>query len=268
MSLRALVAVLLIVTPVGASTALAAEPAPPSDAALLTAKTVGVLPVLAVGESRELAYGRVAAMAARGEGRGIAPPGALVSLDTDGGFAFAGRSTSADVQLMQYGFLLGSLPTVSDDPAQLAQVVDKLVAGRDAMAPLAPGVVKAVDRFIASAKGGELDPAALGAALMGANEGIAAGPARAHGYFAAGVWFGLSLLAATMDEGGVDDAYLAMAGPLATMFEADAEFGGSDRTIARQLRSVARMLGGQGGVDATAFKAALMSAFTVGADVE
>lgn len=267
MSLRALVALALVTSPLS-TTAFASEPTPPADTALLSAKTVGVLPVLAAGQNREMVFGQVAAMVERGAGHGVASPESIVSLQTDGGFAFAGASTSADLALMQYGFLLGSLATVSEDPAKLAEVVAQLTAARESLAPLAPNVVAAVDRFLASAKRGELDGTALGAAFQGASDGIARGPARAHGYFAAGLWFGISMLAAEVDPGMVDKSYLAMAWPLAVMFDEDAQFGGSDRVIAAQLRGIAGMLAGPAAVDLTAFKAALMSAFTVRADVE
>lgn len=238
-----------------AAPALAEGGAPP-DSEFLGVKPVGVLPVLAPGLSRRDAYQRVAALALGGEAaKPVAAPSGFVSMDgAGGGFAFAGSAEMSDILVMQYAFMLGALPTDANDPAAMAKSVAALEQSREALAPLSPEVVKAVDAFVASAKAGKLDPGQLANALMAAEKGIADGPARAHGYFASGLWLGLSMLAAAIGE--ADQSFLAMSGPLAVMLEEDAQFGGADRKLATVLRGVTKTFT-NGKVDQQAYLQAL-----------
>jgi len=231
------------------STTAFASGEPPTDASFFQARVVGVLPVLTTG-SRAAAYQRLAALIARGEHHnGVLSPTHFVSLDATQGFGFAGASTDLDLQIFRLAYLIGSAPSVSDDAAELAKLMKSYAAGRDA--------------FARGAGQGRLDATALSNAMKLAEDGIAKGPARAHGYFAAGLWLGLSMLSVGLSE--PDQTFVSMASPLATLLEEDAEFGGSDRAIAAELRKVATLLA-SGQVDLTAYKRALTSAFAVKSD--
>lgn len=260
--------VLVALAALGAGGAVARAEAgpPPDDGELARAATVGVLPVLMPGPSRQAGYASLAATWSRGQaGQAVGAPGEFVTVDgPGGGFAFAGQAGAGDVQIMKYAFLLGATLTQASNPERLAEMVKTLTDGREVLAPLSPAVVKAVDAFLASAKAGDIRAAALAEALMAAEEGIAAGPARAHGYFAAGVWLGTAMTAAGID--GLDPAFAAMAAPLAVMLEEDAQFGGADRKLAAVLRDVAQTFAA-GKPDPTAFRAALSKVVDVTADV-
>lgn len=80
----------------------------------------------------------------------------------------------------------------------------------------------------------------------------------------AGLWFGLAI-DATPGNGNAD--FAAMEGLLATMFEEDADLGGSDVKFAVSLRQVARLLIENKG-DSAKIAAALSKVFEVGADTK
>jgi len=240
----------------------------PSAESLLGATTVGVLPVLSSGVSRDASYQRMAAYMSMGATleagtRPLARGGDLVELDIDSGFAFAGASTEADVAILKYAFLAASLTAQANDPAEIRDTAGVLEAGRALLAPLSPETISAIDRFILTAKRGQIDASALSASLMAAEAGIASGPARAHGYFATGVWLGVSVLAAALDE--ADPGFIAVAEPLAVMLDEDALFGGSDRQLAAQLRRLASLLS-QPRLDGEAFMSALNAALSIEPD--
>jgi len=255
---------LALMTPSGA---LGLDGGEPSDASLLEARTVGVLPVLSAGPSRDGAYLRMAAAVEQGAeaSRPGLRAGELASLDVDAGFAFAGESTEDDVHILRFAFILGGLAAEAHDPHAVRETAHSLAAARGLLAPLSSDAIEALDRVVAAAHEGRVDTRAIVESLRAAEEGIAAGPARAHGYLAAGLWFGLSMLAATLDE--VDPGFIAMAGPLAMMLDEDAVFGGSDRRLAAELRAVAGLLGAPQ-LDAAAQRDALTRAMTVSADAE
>ena len=250
---------------------LAAAPATvaaelPTDAQLLGAKTVGVLPVLTSGPSRAQAYARLRVLAARGvEAKAGGDGAALVRLEADAtGLAFAGASTANDVRILHFAFIAGGLASNLANTELFGQAVAFLEALREALAPLRPEVVAAMDRFVAAAKRGEVDVESLLAALSAAEEGIASGPPRAHGYFATGVWLGLTFSVAATRE--PDPEFGAMATPLATLLEEDAEFGGSDRALAKEVRALGLLLS-KPGFDNAAIKRHLSAALAVQADV-
>lgn len=244
----------LIATP-----AFSAEGSPrPED--LLSAKTVSVLPVLTSGP-RAAAYQRLEATLASASGRSLVDPTTMVSIDESAGFGFAGASTDSDVMILRLGFLVGAVG--STDAERLDKVIKTYDKARESLAPLMPEVIAAADKVIAAAREGRIDTSALASAMRLAEEGIAKGPARAHGYFAAGLWIGMSGEVAAAPY--ADSGFTAMAFPLAIMLEQDAEFGGSDLVLAGELKKIANMLVA-GTVDAKAYGAAIMAAMSVKAD--
>lgn len=219
-----------------------AEGGDPQDAELLGAKTVGVLPVLATGMSRQETYLHVTAMVMRGVEANVGGDGAkLVPMEaSDGGFAFAGESTSADVRILRFAFVLGGLASNAADAELFKQAVGFLESEREAIAGLEPRLIAAVDRYITGAKAGQVNAQALVDSLGAAEVGIANGPERAHGYYATGVWLGLSYLA--LAAGEPDPNFYGMAAPLATLLEEDAGFGGSDLALAKEVRALGELL--------------------------
>jgi len=245
------------------STSAFASDGLPVPQTLIDAKVVSVLPVLTSGP-RAAAYQRLAATIANREGQaGAFNPSSLVSLEGASGFGFAGASTDADIAILHLAFLVGSIPAVAGDPVELGKIIAAYEKSRETLAPLLPEVVASADQLITAARLGKVDATALASAMKHAEEGIGHGPARAHGYFATGLWLGLSMHA--VSGARADETLTSMAFPLAVMLEQDAEFGGSDLTLAAQLRKVASMLN-VGGVDLDAYKSALVTAMSVGAD--
>lgn len=241
--------------------AFAAEP---TDKAILGAKTVGVLPVLATGLSRKASNQALTlATAGRAEKPGVVDPNSVVKIDANSGFGFAGQATDADVILLGYGFVLSTLVLEAGDPARLAKSVDVLKKGREVLAPLTPELVAAADRYIAAGMAGRVDLEALAALLGAAQEGLAKGPARGHGYLVAGFWYGLTLVAVSNQSVSTD--LVALARPLAELFDADAQFDGADRNVAANLRAMAAIIGAES-IDVEAYKAALGKGFDVKAD--
>lgn len=238
---------------------------PPSDAEILNSKTVGVLPVLATGLSRQDTYQHVAALAVRGiEAKPTGNGAKLVDLNGDGGgMAFAGSSSTADIRILQWAFIAGGLASNMAEPEVYKQAVAFLEAGREGLASLSPKLVAACDRYVAAAKAGRVDGEALVQALSAAEEGISAGPERAHGYFATGMWLGLSFLAAAAGE--PDPNYYGMAVPLATLLEEDAGFGGSDRALAKEVRAIGFLMS-QANPDLETLQKHLGAALAVEAD--
>ncbi len=245
------------------STSAFASDGLPVPQTLIDAKVVSVLPVLTSGP-RAAAYQRLAAIIANREGQaGAFNPSSLVSLDGASGFGFAGASTDADIAILRLAFLVGSIPAVAGDPVELGKIVAAYDRSRETLAPLLPEVVASADQLVTAARVGRVDATALASAMKFAEEGIGHGPARAHGYFATGLWLGLTMH--TVSGARADETLTSMAFPLAVMLEQDAEFGGSDLTLAAQMRKIASMLN-VGGIDLDAYKSALATAMTVGAD--
>lgn len=258
MSLRKLFGTLTLSTLI-ATPAFAAEGTPrPED--LLGGKTVSVLPVLTSGP-RAAAYQHLEATLASATGRSLVDPTAMVSIDEAAGFGFAGASTDSDVTILRLGFLIGAVG--STDAERMNKVIKTYEKARESLAPLMPEVIAQADKVIAAAREGRVDTHALASAMRFAEEGIGKGPARAHGYFAVGLWIGMSGdIAATPYA---DSGFTAMAFPLAVMLEQDAEFGGSDLVLAGELKKIANMLVA-GTVDAKAYGAAIMAAMSIKAD--
>lgn len=255
---------LLVATLAFPASALAEEGLPkPADADLLGKKTVAVLPVLAAGASRRATFLEAASVAGRADGKSPFHAKDVTSVDPSQGFGFAGASTEKDVMLMRLGFLVGSLATDIDDAAAFGKSVEMLGAAREVLAGLSPTVVAAYDRFVASGKSGRVDVDALAQLFMGASEGIAAGPARAHGYLTGGIWFGLAMTSVSL--GQPNPGLASMAGPLAVLFDEDAEFDGSDRKLAAALRELAAVLKAET-LDGERFKTGLIAVFSVEAD--
>lgn len=245
------------------------------------AKTVGVLPVPVLGPSRERSYNDVAQAVGRAwdrwdaaAGSSAAPPptdAALrswVQLDTALPLGFSGASVEAELFGLRYGFGLGVLGSLrgADRTALAADLWNK----RALLASLSPATLAAITRYLEHAQRGEADAPALAAALREAEAGTATDAARAHGYFVAGLWCGIAMTMATAQQ--PDLAFVALAGPLAAMFDEDAEFGGSDRTIAKALREAARIVAAPlvaaQAIDVGAFKAVVGSLLAAKSDAE
>src|SRR5690606_37641751 len=87
----------------------------PSDAELLSARTVGVMPVLATGATEGRAWARVAMAISAGErgAHGSLPGAVAVDLGGDEGFGFAGHADDADVRVLRFGYYLGLVPALT-----------------------------------------------------------------------------------------------------------------------------------------------------------
>ena len=252
----------LVITGAGmAGQAHAEEGAP--GASLLERKSVGVLPVLAPGLSRTATFHGVASLADRVSGKSTVSPRQLTQLEAAQGFGFAGASTSIDIVLLQLGTLTSGLALEHSNPEGFKASIELLGSAREALAPLSPEVAQAFDRYIAAARQGQIDSTALGDLFAAAEAGIAKGPARAHGYLTAGLWFGLSMIDATLGTGTPE--FTAMAGPLAVLFEEDADLSGSDVKVAVSLRAVAKLLSAEN-IDTAKVSATLGKVFEIKAD--
>ena len=220
----------------------------PSDADLLGARTVGVLPVLVTGPSAA-AWTRLGVSLSLPVTAADAPRVAVPAFEPGvaDGLAFAGTADDADVRILRYGYFLGLMPAlVASSNASREATAAKLLGSIDTLTPLGPEVVAAVRAALA--RPDEVDGAASARVMALAQRGLADGDARKHGYLASGMWLGLTLLAVWQAE--VDETLLGMAGPLADLLEEDAAFGGTDRGVAGVLRGVAEALG-QRPVDAS-----------------
>lgn len=235
----------------------------PGGNALLDGKTVGVLPVLAPGLARDATFQGVALMTTGTVKHTGYSPRALARVSAESGFGFAGASTDNDIALMRVGSLVGGLALELNDAASFAESVGLLGQAREQLAPLSPDVLAAYDRFLAAAKDKRIDAAALASLFSAAEAGIARGPARAHGYLCAGLWFGLAMVGASTEGSSPD--FAVMAYPLAVMFDEDTEFEGSDRKLARSLREVAGLLTAPR-LDGPKFMGALKAVYAVEAD--
>lgn len=236
MKLRHAALTALALVTFGAPAALAA-PAGPSDADLLGARTVGVLPILATGPSADAAWTRVGVAVASGErGADARAPGAVAVELGDAGFAFAGEATSADVQALRYGYYLGMMPAlIESEHAGRADVAARLLESLHVLEGLDAAVVDGVKAALASVEA--VDGAAFAEIMAGAQRGIAEGDARRHGYLAAGMWVGLTTLA--LWQGRADDTLLGMVHPMTALLEEDAAFGSADHQVARVMRRLA-----------------------------
>jgi len=216
--------------------------AAPTDKQLLGAKTVGVLPVISTGPSQAAATLAVTIASVSGaDNKSSFDPNKVAKVDPNQGFGFAGQATSNDIKLLTYGFLLATLALDSEGTPEFKAQAQKLAGARELLAPLVPEVVKAIDQYLTGAQAGTFDVQALATALAAGQRGLIAGPARGHGYLVAGLWTGLSVMAITSKA--VSPDLIAMAPPLATMFEEDAQFEGADKKVAASLRELAKLLG-------------------------
>jgi hypothetical protein len=254
----------LIVSLAALALTTSARAADPDEKLFLQAKPKGVVPVLVSGASRAATYQQLAALTTADRDKpALAEPRTIAKVEGGQGFGFAGASTDNDVALMSYGFIVSALVLDLAEAADFADDVKQLEAGRELLAPLSPAVLAAVDKYIASAKAGRVDPGALASIMSATEVGIAVGPPRGHGYLSAGIWFGLALVAAS--NGEIPAELVSMARPLAVMFDEDASLGGSDRKVAASLRDVALIASTQP-FDGKAFQDALTKAFSVQAD--
>ncbi|PKN56457.1 MAG: hypothetical protein CVU56_15975 [Deltaproteobacteria bacterium HGW-Deltaproteobacteria-14] len=239
MNLRQTLALTVSISTLAAAPALAASGAP-SDADLLGARTVGVLPILATGASAAGAWQRVGVAIGDDSRGGVRAPGVVaVQLAADRGFGFAGSATADDMRVLRYGYYLGLMPAViQSGHAQRREMAAKLLASTDAIAALGPEIRDAVVAALSSLD--SVDGAAFARVLAGAQLGLAEGDARKNGYLAAGMWLGLTTLA--LWQGEADETLVGMAEPLAALLDEDAAFGAADREVAAIVRRVAAEL--------------------------
>lgn len=252
----------LVIAGVGMTGQAHAEDGAPG-ASLLERKSVGVLPVLAPGLSRTATFQGVASMADRVSSKSTVSPRQLTQLEAAQGFGFAGASTEIDIVLLQLGAMTSALALELDNVESFKGSLELLGTAREVLAPLAPEVAQAFDRYLEAARQGKIDSQALGDLFAAAEAGIAKGPARAHGYLTAGLWFGLSMISATL--GSSTPEFAAMAGPLAVLFEEDADLSGSDVKVAVSLRAVAKLISAEK-IDTAKVTATLAQVFKLNAD--
>jgi len=212
----------------------------PSDAELLGARTVGVLPILATGGSRAAAFDRVGiAIGDDSRGGGHAPGAVTVDLAESGGFGFAGKAESDDIRVLRYGYYLGMMPAViRSGHEKETEMAAKLLASIDVIAPLGESMRDTVIEALTSLE--SVDGEAFAEIFANAQLGLAEGDARKNGYLAAGMWLGLTTLALWNEQ--ADESITGMAEPLAVLLDEDAAFGAADRKVAAILRGVAAEL--------------------------
>ena len=168
----------------------------------------------------------------------------------DDGLDFAGSSTELDTNALTMGFGLGTLPLMQ---LQSAETFASTISSFEALAPtmdamFSPKVGAATRAFLTASKAGKFDADAYSNMLASATLGMVSSddPAiqRRHGYLLVGLWIGYSILSAATDS--LTDSTHQIGESLILLLVKDAQFGGSDKSIAAILRaSVDDMKGGK-----------------------
>ncbi len=235
------------------TTTAAAIPTEPTDEVILSGENVvAVQPVFMVGQGSEGAWFDMAAYvsgakvdkAAADEAAkaAIAAPKAI-----DKGFGFAGASTAKDVRVLHQAIALGFVPSlvIAGQADKAKALATNLAGSMDALADLSGDAQESAKLFAAIGLADkkvkeELVGMIFAKAMRAGMKGIADGPQRAHGYYVAGIWTGMSLLFASL--GGKSDTFSDLAEPICVLLDKDASFGGADRTIASHMRTIAAEL--------------------------
>lgn len=160
----------------------------------------------------------------------------------DEGFGFGGSSTKLDIVSLKYGYMLSTLPLLKG--AKLAETAKTLAQLSKLNGMYSPEVARHLVALVHSAENGGVDAAALTGLMTASAQGIASAAdssgERVHGYLLAGMWMGLAQTTAVL--GNSNEGFATLGGSIAQMLEKDASFGGSDRTIALQIRAVSNQL--------------------------
>lgn len=239
-----------------------AAAAPAADSAAMTAPTdelilsgdnvVAVQPVFMVGAGADGAWYDMAAYVSGAKvNKAASDEAAKAAISApkaiDKGFGFAGASSAKDVRVLHQAIALGFVPSlvVAGQADKAKQLATGLVGSMDALADLTPEAQESAKLFAALGLADkkvkeELVGMIFARAMRAGMKGIADGPQRAHGYYVAGVWSGMSLLFASL--GGKSETFADLAEPICVLLDKDASFGGSDRTIASHMRTIAAEL--------------------------
>mgnify|MGYP001587923552 CR=1 FL=1 len=222
----------------------------PPDAEFLAAKVVAVQPTDLLAQDGSARAQALAAMVVapldRTSVRALAALGLLALPEREEGFGFAGASDAGDVVALQAGYVVGRIATHASagDLASVRTMGRWVEARQGALDFLSPTALEALTSFVGGALDGRVDAGSVVALLQSTESGIASGPARGHGYFAAGVWAGMALLGSASETGRAN--VLSVGTSLIAMLEQDAAFDASDRTIADRLKTIARELSSDG----------------------
>jgi hypothetical protein len=237
--------------PAPAATNVAATE-PTDQIMLANDNVVAVQPVFMVGAGAEGGWYDMAAYVAgakadKAAGAEVAKAAISAPKAIDKGFGFAGAASAKDVRVLHQGVALGFIPAllIAGDQAKAKSLATGLMGSMDSLADLTEDAQKSAKLFIAlglrdKKMDGELLGMVFATAMRAGMSGIAAGPQRPHGYYVAGIWAGNALLFATL--GGKNDTFADMAEPICVLLDKDAAFGGSDRTIASHMRTIAAEL--------------------------
>ena len=190
---------------------------------------------------------------------------AAAGATADEGFGFGGSSNASDIISLKYGYMLASLPMLKgqrlkDTAAALAKLgqLNGMYSGE-----VARHLIAVVD----SAERGDVDVDALTSLMTASAQGIASASdssgERVHGYLLAGMWLGLAQTSAAV--GASNEGFASLGTSIAQMLEKDASFGGSDRSIALQVRGISTQLAAKA-PDASRVNSAVKTALAASAD--
>ena len=244
-------------TPAAASAAPAATNAAmtePTDAIITSGdNVVAVQPVFMVGERSEAAWFDLAAsvVTRKASSAGIAEIGKLevgAPKKVEGeANQFAGSSSAKDIRVLHQAIALGFIPAlvVAGKTEAAKGLAAKLAGTMDSLEGLTKDTVDSAKIFIGLGMTdkeveGKMIGMIFALAMKSGMQGIAEGPQRAHGYYIAGVWTGMSLMFASL--GGQNDTFADLAEPICVLLDKDASFGGSDKTMAAHMRTIAAEL--------------------------
>ncbi len=237
-----------------ATTTNAASIGEPTDAIITSGDNIAVVqPVFMVGQGSDAAWRDLAA-SVHGKKAGAAGAAEIGKLQIDApkkvakeANQFAGSSAAADIAVLQQSVALGFIPALvisgkTDAAKALAQ---KLAGNLEVLEGLSEDARKSAMVFIALGLAekeaeGKLIGMIFGMAMRSGMVGIATGPQRGHGYYVAGVWSGMAMMFASI--GGKHETFADIAEPICVLLDKDAQFGGSDRTIAAHMRKIAEEL--------------------------
>jgi hypothetical protein len=151
---------------------------------------------------------------------------------------FAGTSTKDDISALRYAWVTGLMVTsIQTKGSKTKEMLKVLKAKKNVISGLSDGVRKGIADLLKAAENGHVEGSAIARIIRSAQNGLGVGPVRAHGYFLAGLWSGLSVLAASQTT--PNSAFMSMAEPIAILLEKDARFGGTDHKVAKVMRDIA-----------------------------
>jgi len=203
-------------------------------------ETVRVRPVVLASPDATLVPVRLALAVQGGVASRERVDAALTAAHVDAeGMGFAGASTPQDVAALQTGLLVATLPLAESRGAEkLAEAGRLIQRSAEGLPGLQPASRERLQKLAERVAAGTVDGDAVNGVVRAATEGMGEkGKERVHGYLLVGIWTGLCTLAAAIETGDADLANMGSA--LALMLEKDADFGGSDRKLAAEVRKLA-----------------------------